>query len=78
MKIPITIDFNSAFIREHFTKEQAYEFIRAIDFEYSEVSFTEKLIIELAKSLKCDLSDTEWEVYDTFLKEIDPNYVTIT
>lgn len=71
----MTYSFNitPAKLWEHFTKDELFDLILGIDLEIAEVDFTEKLVIELIKSMKCDLSEKEWEPYDTLLKQIDPS-----
>lgn len=53
------------------TRDETMDFICAIDLSYSDVGFTDKLIMRLIRSIKNDLSSEEWEPYQKFLDSQD-------
>jgi hypothetical protein len=56
------------------TRQEIQDFICGIDMEIAEVSFTEKLIIRLIKSIESDLSSEEWKPYQELLKAIESTF----
>jgi len=56
------VEISPMTIVNDFSREEALDFICAIDLAHADVGFTEKLIIKLVESIKSDLvfSD-EWE-----------------
>ena len=58
----VEVEISPMTIVNDFSREEALDFICAIDLAHADVEFTENLIIRLIKSIKSDLvfSD-EWE-----------------
>jgi hypothetical protein len=61
MRIPVSIDLDDlaeGFVMEC-TNEQTLAFLLAVDKEHADAGFTEKLILELVKSLRGDLAQCD-------------------
>ena len=71
MKLITHVDISPQTIKQAFLKREVLEFILQLDLEYSEVDFTENLIIELIKTLQCDLSEEEWKPYQQLLDSVE-------
>lgn len=74
MRLPLVVDINPRLIIQEMTRQEIQDFICGIDMEIAEVSFTEKLIIRLIKSIESDLSSEEWKPYQELLKAIESTF----
>ena len=52
--------------------DEGVEFIKNIDLSFADVGFTEKVVTELIKSMKDDLSEEEWKPYQKLLDSLPP------
>jgi len=73
MKLTTQIEIDVANIVRAYPRKEVLEFILQLDLEYAEVDFTENLIIELIKTLQCDLSEEEWKPYQQLLDSVEKN-----
>lgn len=71
-KIPAMVEIDPMDLVRSLDIDEALDFICKIDLAFANVGFTENLIIRLIKSMKDDLSEKEWKIYDKVLKEIEP------
>lgn len=67
------VEISPMTIISDFSREESLDFICDIDLAYADVGFTETLIIRLAKSIKGDLSDEEWQPYQKFIDSLHEN-----
>lgn len=71
MNIPIVISINPELLKRELTKDQIFDFILDLDASIAELDFTEKLIIQLIKSIRDDISETEWLPYKNLLHHLE-------
>lgn len=71
MKLITHVEISPQTIKQAFLKKEVLEFILQLDLEYAEVDFTENLIVELIKTLQCDLSEEEWKPYQQLLDSVE-------
>lgn len=71
MKLTTQIEIDVANIVRAYPRKEVLEFILQLDLEYGEVDFTENLIVELIKTLQCDLSEEEWKPYQQLLDSVE-------
>ena len=71
MKLTTQIEIDVANIVRAYPRKEVLEFILQLDLEYAEVDFTENLIVELIKTLQCDLSEDEWVPYQQLLDSVE-------
>lgn len=73
MKLTTQIEIDVANIVRAYPRKEVLEFILQLDLEYAEVDFTENLIVELIKTLQCDLSEEGWKPYQQLLDSVEKN-----
>lgn len=69
--VDVSVDLNPEEIVYNLDRDELLEFIKQLDIAVHDVDFTEKLIIVLINSLKCDLSEDEWIPYQQLLTKLE-------
>jgi hypothetical protein len=71
VKLMAEVEISPMTIVNDFSREEAMDFICAIDLAHADVGFTEELVIRLIKSIKSDLvfSD-EWNDFKTSINSV--------
>ena len=73
MKLTTQMEIGIEDIVRAYPRKDVLDFILQIDLEYADVDFTENLIVELIKTLQCDLSDYKWVPYQQLLDSVEKN-----
>ncbi len=76
--IPIIAEIDPEDCISQMSYEEVMDLIIKFDLAQANAGFTEELIIKLAKSMKVDLSEKEWEPYEKFIKAIEQSNETCT
>lgn len=69
--VDVSVKLNPEEIVYNLDRDELLEFIKQLDIAVHDVDFTEKLIILLINSLKCDLSEDEWMPYKQLLTKLE-------
>jgi hypothetical protein len=67
VKLRVEVDISPESIVDDFTRDEAMDFICAVDLIQADAGFTEELIIKLIKSMKSDLFPDEWESFKALI-----------
>lgn len=70
VKLRVVAEIEPMNILQEMSYEEAMEFICAIDLAFADAGFTEQLIIRLMESMRNDLSESDWSIYEKFLNGI--------
>lgn len=73
MKLTTQMEIDMEDIVRAYPRKDVLDFILQIDLEYADVDFTENLIVELIKTLQCDLSEYKWGPYQQLLDSVEKN-----
>jgi hypothetical protein len=71
VKLMAEVEISPMTIVDDFSREEALDFICAIDLAHADVGFTEELIIRLISSIRSDLVfSNEWDDFKTSINSV--------